>query len=281
MSRKLSGKEPVPLTGQYFLRDSTVIQQIIRKGNVNNNDLIIDIGAGRGALTIPLAKRANKVIAIVNDPELVRFLSDKVKDNSRIELINSDIRNFTLPYKPYKVISNIPYSITSDIIGKLRDNISSKMTKGVIVIERADAQRFTANVQPDPRIIGWNTLFDLSIKVSVTPGAFKPSPNVQSVILVAKRTLRSELIENKFFRYMAFVCCLLSKSNASSRSALSSFFSYKQVNRILSDAKIPHQTSIQQLSINQWIYGYSMLHRFLPGRIHPSMPGKYKKLYSG
>ena len=112
--------------GQHFLKDQPVLNKIIRSISPGKADLIIEIGAGRGALTFPLADKAGKVIAIEKDASLIRFLQKKSRPNLTIleedilkvnfyELIRKE-QNFM---GHVKLVGNLPYSLSSPLLFKI------------------------------------------------------------------------------------------------------------------------------------------------------------------
>ena len=102
--------------GQNFINDENIINKIISVFNPDKNDTIIEIGPGRGALTIPLSKISKKIIAIEIDPMLCKMLNEYALQN--IKITNDDILHYNLNNlsKGYKIIGNLPYYITTPII---------------------------------------------------------------------------------------------------------------------------------------------------------------------
>jgi 16S rRNA (adenine1518-N6/adenine1519-N6)-dimethyltransferase len=111
--------------GQNFLKSEGDLKTIIETGDLKKNDIILEIGPGRGALTSKLLDSGVKVIAIEKDNELIQFLSGKFSnelDSKQLTLIHGDILDDSLNNKipiKYKLISNIPYYITGQIIRKV------------------------------------------------------------------------------------------------------------------------------------------------------------------
>ena len=108
-------KLPVRFTGQHFTIDKVLIEDAIKQANINSQDTVLDIGAGKGFLTVHLLKIANIVVAIENDTALVEYLRKLFSDARNVQIVGCDFRNFAVPKFPFKVVSNIPYGITSDI----------------------------------------------------------------------------------------------------------------------------------------------------------------------
>lgn len=86
---------------------------------VQKEDIVLDIGAGSGFLTVHLVKHSTNVIAIENDNRLVSELRSKFKANRNVTIAGLDYRKFLVPQKKFKVISNIPFALTSEILKSL------------------------------------------------------------------------------------------------------------------------------------------------------------------
>ena len=108
--------------GQNYLIDNNKRNQIINFGDISKEDIVLEIGAGIGTLTIELAKKAKKVIAIEQDSNICKILNQRLKDEKidNVELINDDALKIEFP-KFNKIVSNLPYQISSPITFKFLD----------------------------------------------------------------------------------------------------------------------------------------------------------------
>ena len=104
--------------GQNFLIDKNIVKKIIAVSEINQNDVILEIGTGLGALTEDIAKLAKKIYGIEIDHRLSSYLKDKLSIYSNIEIIHGDVLDIEIP-EHNKVISNIPYTITGPLIDKI------------------------------------------------------------------------------------------------------------------------------------------------------------------
>jgi len=104
--------------GQNFIVDSLLTKKIISISELNDNDIILEIGPGLGALTEQLVKIVKKIYAIEIDRKLASFLKDKFSSFDNIEVIYGDILKIDIP-KVNKVISNLPFTITGPIFEKV------------------------------------------------------------------------------------------------------------------------------------------------------------------
>lgn len=105
---------------QNYLIDNNKLNLILENANIQPDETILEIGAGIGTLTIPMAKKAGKVIAIEKDSNIVKVLKQRIKDENieNIEVINEDALKIEYPSFD-KVVSNLPYQISSPVTFKL------------------------------------------------------------------------------------------------------------------------------------------------------------------
>jgi|SRR5690625_1247068 len=275
-----SSKKPVRHSGQHFLLDHQLIRQIILQADINRNHLVLDIGAGEGALTEPLSKVAGRVIAIEKDPGLVSCLKQMFANEPHVTILCKDAGTVKMPGKPFRVVSNIPYGLTTHLFGRLMDRPgSSSFAGGIIVIEWGAAKRFTEAYHRNPRLIGWNTWFELNLVRKVKPACFSPPPRVDSAMVEIRRRERPAVHPKQSDKYLAFVATLLRRPEVVSSSALKSLFTRKQVQRILADIGVIGSLPICQLDVTQWEHCFLLMDRLIPKQLHPRMPRKYRKWY--
>ncbi|ETB64076.1 TPA: 16S rRNA (adenine(1518)-N(6)/adenine(1519)-N(6))-dimethyltransferase [Candidatus Nomurabacteria bacterium] len=146
--------------GQNFLKSKEAIKTICDAGKVEKEDIILEIGPGKGVLTEELLKRGAKILAIEKDNDLINFLIEKFEsflpstpgmdiDTKRLNIINEDILDFDISKyglldKKYKIIANIPYNITGAIIKKFLSEIKNKPILMAILVQKEVAERIVA-----------------------------------------------------------------------------------------------------------------------------------------
>jgi len=122
--------KPKKSLGQNFLKSEKIAQEIVEAGEVGLDDIVLEVGPGKGILTAELLKKAKKVIAVEKDESLAGFLKEKFAENiknGKLELVSEDILKFSpnfynLQPNSYKLIANIPYYITSHLLRTFLEN---------------------------------------------------------------------------------------------------------------------------------------------------------------
>lgn len=191
----LANKQLAPLKslGQNFLTDQNILNKIVAAGDVAEEDWVLEIGPGLGALTDQLAARAGRVVAVEYDRGLFQILEERYAQSSVVQLVNADILNVDLKKlatdtgegKRLKVIANLPYYITTPIIFKVIE-AGLPWDRMVFLVQKEVAQRICA--QPATKIYGTLTVmvnyYGRTDHVGVvSKHVFYPAPQVDSSIL--------------------------------------------------------------------------------------------------
>ena len=173
--------------GQNFLYDTNLLKAIAKDGDVTNDDIVLEIGAGAGTLTEVLAQNSKKVISFEIDKSLIPILTERQKNNPNIEFHFQDFMDAkveNLFEGKARVVANIPYYITTPIIFKLVDHIE-KFSSILVLIQKEVAERFASNFgRKDYGITSviLQSIFDVNIPRIVKKECFTPSPKVDSAL---------------------------------------------------------------------------------------------------
>lgn len=180
--------------GQNFLINEETIQKIVDSLNINKDEKILEIGPGLGALTGELVKKTNNLTVVEYDAKFVDFLS-RVYQNGEINIVKG---NF-LTYKDFsfeKIIGNLPYYITTDIIEYILKNFSN-FKEGVFMVQKEALDRLLSLNGKDYSAL--NILINMQYNVEklfiVRKDNFFPMPNVDSIVF---KITKKENVENLF-----------------------------------------------------------------------------------
>lgn len=198
---------------QNFLRSPRFALFLIGHSNIKKRDLVIEIGAGSGAITSALARRCKKVIAVEKDPETAERLQKNLKQQKveNVEIFIGDFREMILPNEPYKVFSNPPFSLSAEVFYKLLDlenrnsEIIEKNTSGhrrpdsiYLILQKQLAlkliiteRHYTSQLG---RILAKN--YATKIRLPLKETDFTPPPRVPTVLFEAKAISLAQPQEN-------------------------------------------------------------------------------------
>jgi len=178
--------------GQNFLVDQHVINKIIAGSNINEHDLVIEIGPGLGGLTERLAKEAKHLIAIEIDKSLIPILEESFCTYPNVEILNQDILKTNIAEiitahgaKSAKIVANLPYYITTPIIMNILEG-DAPIESMTIMIQKEVGQRIKATAgTKDYGALTLGVAFRARAEIvaNVPRNSFVPRPNVDSVVL--------------------------------------------------------------------------------------------------
>ncbi len=206
--------------GQNYLIDKNKRDQIISFGNLNEDDVVLEIGTGIGTLTIELAKRAGKVIAIEQDPKIAEILGERLKKEKidNVELINDDALNVDFP-RFNKIISNLPYQISSPITFKF---LNYNFDLAILMYQKEFARRMNGTVgTKDYSRLSAMLYFkcDVETLTDVSAESFIPKPKIDSTV-VKLTPKENSITEEDFKIYSNFTKALFQHRNKKIRNAL-------------------------------------------------------------
>lgn len=252
--------KPKDYMGQNFLVDEIALDQIVDAGEIKKTDLVVEIGPGLGVLTQQLAIRAKQLISIEKDTTLIDILKFNMEDYHNFTLYNKDVLafNFSEEIKgPYKVISNIPYYLTSHLF-KYFLSQKNKPERMVFLVQKEVGLRVAAKAG-ELSVLGVSVQLhaDPEIIAHVPKQSFWPSPKVDSVVLRIKPRVKYPEVtdEKQFFRIVKVAFAAKRKqlhNNLSSGLSLP----MEVVNAWLEKNKIDPKTRAQDLSMDDWVNLY-------------------------
>lgn len=249
---------PSKSLGQNFIKDPRVIERIVEIAELSEKDQVIEIGPGFGALTFALAEKSGKVLAIEKDKRLVSRLSELCAEYPNVEIISGDslkidFRDFYRGRK-MKVISNLPYSISSPVLFKLLED-RDIFSCFILMLQREVGERITA--KPGGKVYGsisvlLQTYMDISLEFRVPPSAFWPRPKVDSVVLKLIPLPKPRVPVSDEKLYERVVRAAFSSRRKMLGNSLRSIMSREAVDAILASAGIDKSRRAETLSIEEF-----------------------------
>jgi 23S rRNA (adenine-N6)-dimethyltransferase len=261
------------LLSQNFIKDPFVVKELLSVSSINPNDIVVEIGPGRGIITKELIVRSKEVIAIEKDLDLYQGLIEKFKDIKNLKILNKDFLNWNLPNQSYKVFSNIPFNITAEIIDKFLKS-KNKPIEIYFVLQTEAAEKYQGGEIETQNSILSKIFYDVEILGEIDRTAFTPKPQIN--ISFIKFTLKNqkerlpcqgEMSEGQrgfdYQQFRDFVIYGFNQWKADIFNAYKKIFSYQQFKLINKNLKI-NQLKPSQLKLNQWLDFFDIYQKFAP-----------------
>lgn len=257
---------------QNFIKDKRLISSIIKNStDIAASDLVLDIGAGKGALTIPLALVAFKVLAIEIDLKLLKVLQHNINEAGllNVNIINANFLDMDLSHLGrYKVFANIPFNLSADIVRKLL-LAPEPPVSCYLFLEKNTAYRFMGMPQADESLTSLmiKLNFDMKLIHQFQPYDFEPMPKADVVLLRFLKKV-DVLPKDQQMSFQGFMERIFLSRKHELKGALLTVFTFRQVQRIKKDLGLNIRIKPSRLAFADWykIYGLAQKLHTIPIR---------------
>lgn len=242
--------------GQTFLVDETVLETILAAADLTAADSVLEIGPGLGILTSALARQAGHVLAVELDARLAEHLRKGLAISPNVRLLEGDILTLPdadLPAPPYKVVANIPYSITSAVLRRFLET-PARPSRLVLMVQKEVAQRIVA-------MPGRMSVLAVSVQFYATPrlvaivpaSAFYPVPEVDSAI-VCLDTLAEPPVNVAAPRFFRTVTAGFSQKRKQLHNSLGAGLGLPaaEMTSLLRSVRIDESRRAETLTLSEW-----------------------------
>lgn len=263
---------------QNFLIDYNILKKIIKTADIQQDDIVLEIGAGPGALTEALLEQGARVIAIELDSKLVQILKRLQENNNRLKIIEANIlklpfddnllsklffeqqahpdKNFAkmTQYKKIKIVANLPYHITTPILTRFlpfHKNIDSL----TVMVQKEFAERMAAPVGTSA--YSSFTLFlqfysDVKLCFVIKPSCFYPVPKVQSAV-VNCILHKPELEEKYITAFFKLTRRVFQQRRKMLRTTLKALYSVESIDNAIKHMHLNPKVRPEELSLSQFL----------------------------
>ena len=252
--------------GQNFIVDPGMRDRVAEASGVTPEDEVLEVGAGAGALTVALAQRCRRVVAVELDRSLIPLLKEVVADSPNVEVVEADIlkldQSQLFPHGGHVVAGNIPYNLTGALIRKLLD-AAPRPRRLSLVVQKEVAERWTALSGASLATVAVQVFAVASVPFTIPASAFMPQPRVDSacVILDVRDRPAVDVPDlDPFFRLVEAVFQFRRKQLGGALGRISGIGSTSAAAR-LRDAGIDPARRPQTLSLGEWEAVYKTFNR--------------------
>jgi 16S rRNA (adenine1518-N6/adenine1519-N6)-dimethyltransferase len=241
--------------GQNFLHSQTIIEQIVALLEQPEQLPIIEIGPGRAALTLPLARSGSPMIAVEFDRDLVGYLTKILKGYPNVELRHQDFLTFEPELARFRLIGNIPYNLTSPVIEWCL-RYADRIDRVVLMVQQELAHRLAAV----PGTKAWSPLsifaqlrFDIKLAFDVPSSAFRPAPSVVSSVLTMVPKVAVPIANRKAFERVVAAAFAQRRKTLVNNLTPSLFSESDQLREILETLQVSAKARAEELSIERFL----------------------------
>lgn len=246
--------------GQNFLISKNVIDRIIEESNLKETNTVVEIGPGFGVLTLALAKQVKKVISFEIEKKLEEYWADIVSQtrNDNIEIIWGDVLREIESQKSiksinsYKVVANLPYQITSNVIRKFL-GLENKPDEMILMVQKEVGERICAK-PGQMSLLAASVQFytDPKILFNVKRTKFWPEPKVDSVVIKLKiKDFKLDINEKDFFRIVKVGFSSKRKMLLKNLKALGK--NQKELEDVFKNLGLDLKIRAQELDVEKWV----------------------------
>ena len=246
------GIRPTKTLGQNFVIDPNTIRKVVTAADVSATDVVLEIGAGAGSLTVALAKRAKTVVAMEVDPRLIPLLNEVVGPIANVSVAEADALTADLAsFEATKLVANLPYNVAASVV--IRTLMEAPgIGELTVMTQREVGERLAAT--PGSRVYGQSSVLvalfaSARVVSSISRRVFFPEPNVDSVLVRIDR--RSGSVAN-VDRVAAVVRAAFAQRRKMLRSSLGSAYGAAVADAALKAASIDPTARPEVLSASDF-----------------------------
>lgn len=243
---------------QNFLKSPPLVDQLLDKSDINADDIVYEIGPGKGIITARLAQHCRQVIAVEKDPELVDNLRSRFAQITNIRIHPGNFLEYRLPNNHYKVFANIPFNITSAVVTHLTSALMPP-DDAYLVMQKEAAKKFLGVPRESLYSILLKISFELELLHRFRRSDFTPAPRVD-VVMLRLRKRGPPLVTPKDMQFFRdFVVYSFTTPQPSLHHTLKSIFTSPQFKRLSVSLHLDLAATPTSLCLEQWL---SLFHSF-------------------
>lgn len=244
--------------GQNFLVDQNILKKIVDSANLSKKDVVLEVGAGIGTLTLPLAQKVKKVVTAELDKALIPALEENLRSEQNVRIIQADILKLDFSHlekelpRPNKLVSNLPYNIATPLVIRLLEECPFIKTY-VVMVQKEVAKRFIA--KPSTKDYSVATLkiayfAERKTLFNVSRNVFLPKPKVSSSVIKLERLSKPRIKAKDQSLLFESIKLAFSKRRKTIKNAL--LENYPRIEEALMACKINPQRRPETLSLEEF-----------------------------
>jgi 23S rRNA (adenine-N6)-dimethyltransferase len=263
------------LYSQNFLRSPKLVIKLVRLSSIGKNDLIVEIGPGKGIITRQLTDVAREVIAVEVDPKLAKRLKSQFKNSENVAIVEKDFFDWHLPKETYKVFSNIPFNMTADIVRTLTESPNPPEISYLIMQDKAFA-RFAGKPNESQSSLLLKPWFEFRSVTEIDRSEYTPEPSVDTLLAEIRKRMKPYVDPQARQSYRDFIIYGFEQWEPTVFDAYDAIFTYRQKKIIDGRSKIKGKKP-SKLTIDQWLDLYKTYKRYVSDKKKRVIRGAEKR----
>jgi 23S rRNA (adenine-N6)-dimethyltransferase len=217
---------------------------------VHATDLVVEIGAGTGRLTVPLAQRARVVRAIELDPVLAERLRRRFRAQPNVTIVAGDALRVCLPHEEFRVVANVPFGCSGAILRRLLDDPCVPLVRADLIVEWGVAVKRTACWPTTMLNVTRGAVYELLLARRLPARCFQPAPRVDAAVLSIRRR-PVPLVPPA--EYDAFRSLVAMGFKSGVRRAAATRLSHRRFAQLAHDLGFAPTAAARELDLHQWV----------------------------
>ncbi|WP_291569998.1 ribosomal RNA small subunit methyltransferase A [Clostridium sp. UBA4548] len=256
---------------QNYLACSGLIDRLIQQSSIRSNDEVLDIGAGKGIITKELLNLGCKVISVELDQKNILYLKKQFKNETQCTLIFGNFLELPLPEGNYKIFSNIPFFITSDVLDKITQ-AKNPPIDSYLILQKQAAMKYCGSMKTTLKSLLLKPRFNMMIVHQFSRNDFSPRPNVDIVLLRIQKRNVDELTIEEFEVYRDFICYCYKNNKTFPKK----IFTYRQLKELRKRHGITNYRT-SEMRYEEWIILFRCFLQYISDEKKSQVRGSYSQ----
>ncbi len=223
---------------------------LVADARVETTDLVVELGAGTGRLTAPLAQRAREVRAVELDPALADQLRKRFQTLPNVAVIEGDALRVHLPSEEFRVVANVPFGCTSEILRRLLDDPRVPLERADVIVQWGVALKRTACWPSTMLNVTRGAVYEFLLVRRLPARCFEPAPRVDAAVLSIRRRAAPLVPESE---YEAFRALVAAGFQTGVRRAAAAHVSRRCVGQVAHELGFAPTAQGRELDLHQWV----------------------------
>lgn len=269
-NREINHSFPIHYSQNYLICNE-LIDRLLQQSSIRSNDEVLDIGAGKGIITKSLLNLGCRVIAVELDQKNILYLKKQFENKKRCTLLFGDFMELPLPEGKYKIFSNIPFFITSNILNKITQAKNPPIDT-YLILQKQAAMKYCGAMETTLKSLLLKPRFNMMIVHQFSRNDFSPRPNVDVVLLRIQKRNVDELTIKEFEAYRNFICyCYKNNKTFPKR-----IFTYRQLKELRKRHGITNYRT-SQMGYEEWIILFRCFLQYVSDEKKSQVRGSYSQ----